>query len=69
MVKILLTILAALVLALLSPWLITTPAGPAVVAVALMAQAQAREPAYAPASLLIDVSSRELLASLLAREV
>ncbi len=66
MVKVILALMAALVLALIGWWLIATPAGPAVVAYALLSQAQRQAPAYA---VLIVESDREFLASLLARGV
>ena len=65
----LVTILLALALILAAPFLVSTPAGPALVAVALLAQAEARGPAYAPAVLFVHMPDADLLASLLAREV
>lgn len=61
--------LLALALILSAPFLVSTPAGPALVAVVLLAQAEARGPAYAPAVLLVHMPDADLLASLLAREV
>lgn len=75
---VLLSALPGLALAALAPplfaaladvltWLIVTPAGPIVALLAILSQAQ--HPVYTPAVVLTPMSDRELLASLLAREV
>jgi hypothetical protein len=67
---ILLALTFALVAALpLGAWLVATPAGPIVAAVAIVAQAQRQpQPAYAVAG-LVTMSDRAFLFDLLTREV